>query len=260
MLQAAQQLSGFNTAMYYAATILQMAGYRDHQNSTVIALIVAVTNMVFTMIAVTIIDKSGRRRILILTMFVMVVFLFALGSSFAVQQEGLIPRQSLCEDYVNHCTRCILDDRCGWSFDANQCVALGNLTSSITATECPVKSSDGLIAFILLFSLTIYVASYALGLGYVPWIIQSELFSLPLRGKANGIATSVNWICNLFVASTFLTMTNTLSVAGTFWFYAVLSTVFWLGIFKWLPEVRVQHISFLFADTICMSYRHLANL
>lgn len=245
MLQAAQQLSGFNTAMYYAATILQMAGYRDHQNSTVIALVVAVTNMVFTMIAVTIIDKSGRRRILIITMFVMIVFLFALGSSFAVQQEGLIPKLSTCEDYASHCSRCILDDRCGW--DVDHCVGLGNLTSSVTITECPAKSSDGWVAFVLLFSLTVYVASYALGLGYVPWIIQSELFSISLRGKANGIATAVNWVCNLFVASTFLTMTNALSVAGTFWFYGVLSAVFWLGIVKWVPEVSLgmkEHTSF----------------
>lgn len=236
MLQAAQQLSGFNTAMYYAATILQMAGYRDHQNSTVIALIVAATNMVFTMIAVTIIDKSGRRRILVITMSVMIVFLFALGSSFAVQQEGFIPRQSSCEEYLGHCARCILDDRCGWD-SINQCVSLDNMTSIVAAIECPAKSSDGLIAFVLLFSLTVYVASYALGLGYVPWIIQSEIFSISLRGKANGIATAVNWVCNLFVASTFLTMTNALSTAGTFWFYAALSAIFWLGILKWVPEV-----------------------
>lgn len=238
MLQAAQQLSGFNTAMYYAATILQMAGYRDHQNSTVIALLVALTNMIFTVIAVTIIDKTGRRRILIITMCVMIFFLFALGSSFAVQQEGFIPKQPTCEAYLSHCSRCLLDDRCGWM--NNHCISLGNSTYSVTTGECPAKSSDGLIAFVLLFSLTMYVASYALGLGYVPWIIQSELFSISLRGKANGIATAVNWVCNLFVASSFLTMTNALSAAGTFWFYGGLSVLFWIGIVKWVPEVRKQ--------------------
>ncbi|OAC99373.1 hypothetical protein MUCCIDRAFT_42471 [Mucor lusitanicus CBS 277.49] len=180
MLQAAQQLSGFNTAMYYAATILQMAGFQDHQNSTVVALIVAVTNMVFTMIAVALIDKTGRRRILITTMLSMIICLFALE-----------------------------------------------------------KASDGLITFMLLFSLTAYVASYATGLGYIPWIIQSELFTLSLRGKANGIATATNWVCNLIVASTFLSMTNALSAAGTFWLYACISILLWIGIARWLPEVCI---------------------
>ncbi|KAL7315677.1 hypothetical protein PS15m_004864 [Mucor circinelloides] len=234
MLQAAQQLSGFNTAMYYAATILQMAGFQDHQNSTVVALIVAVTNMVFTMIAVALIDKTGRRRILVMTMLSMIVCLFALGGSFAVQQGGFIPRQDACEDYTSHCSRCTLDDRCGWSTDQNTCVPLSS--AMMLSTTCPEKATDGLITFILLFSLTAYVASYATGLGYIPWIIQSELFTLSLRGKANGIATATNWVCNLIVASTFLSMTNALSAAGTFWLYAVISILLWIGIVKWLPE------------------------
>lgn len=244
-LQAAQQLSGFNTAMYYAATILQMAGFRNHQNSTLVALIVAVTNMVFTMIAVLIIDKTGRRRILIVTMVCMIISLFALGGSFAIQQGGFIPKQELCENYTVHCSRCILDDRCGWSVDQNTCVALsGHDPKDIfgllvdDSTFCPAKPSDGFVTFALLFSLTTYVASYALGLGYVPWVIQSELFTLYLRGKANGIATATNWICNLVVASTFLSLTNALTAAGTFWLYASISITLWILIVKWVPEVK----------------------
>lgn len=262
MLQAAQQLSGFNTAMYYAATILQMAGFQDHQNSTVVALIVAVTNMVFTMIAVALIDKGGRRRILVITMLSMIVCLFALGGSFAVQQGGFIPKQEECVDYASHCSRCILDDRCGWSADQNTCAPISNATmlSTLNAT-CPEKASDGLITFMLLFSLTAYVASYATGLGYIPWIIQSELFTLSLRGKANGIATATNWVCNLIVASTFLSMTNALSAAGTFWLYAGISILLWIGIVRWLPEVCIEHHA---ADTtscifISLSDRHRAN-
>lgn len=245
VLQAAQQLSGFNTAMYYAATILQMAGFRNHQNSTLVALIVAVTNMVFTMVAVVIIDKTGRRRILIITMICMIVSLFALGGSFAIQQEGFIPKQELCEGYTTHCYRCILDDRCGWSIDTSSCVMLlGHSPTDILglilsgSTSCPAKPSDGLVTFVLLFSLTCYVASYALGLGYVPWVIQSEIFTLSLRGKANGIATATNWICNLIVASTFLSMTNVLTAAGTFWLYATISILLWMLIVKWVPEVN----------------------
>ncbi|CEP19720.1 hypothetical protein [Parasitella parasitica] len=254
MLQAAQQLSGFNTAMYYAATILQMAGFQDHQNSTVVALIVAVTNMVFTMIAVTMIDKTGRRRILVVTMLSMIICLFALGASFAVQQGGFIAKQDTCLGYASHCARCILDDRCGWSTDQNICIPTHSvnmtaLDASTVLSTCPEKRIDGLITFVLLFSLTAYVASYALGLGYVPWIIQSELFTLPLRGKANGIATATNWICNLLVASTFLSMTNALSAAGTFWLYAGISAFLWIGIVKWVPETSgksLEDISTLF--------------
>ncbi|KAI8889435.1 general substrate transporter [Backusella circina FSU 941] len=251
VLQAAQQLSGFNSAMYYAATILQMAGFRNHQDSTLVALIVSITNMVFTMVAVTIIDKTGRRRILILTMIAMVGALIALGSAFGVQQ-GFIPKQDTCLAYTSNCARCVMDDQCGWPIHGDSCVPLLDHDPSDIyggSTGCPSRSSDGVITFSLLFSLFAYVASYALGLGYVPWIIQSELFSLSVRGKANGIATATNWICNLIVASTFLTMTNAVSAAGTFWVYAGISFVLWCIIVRYVPETSgksLEEISALF--------------
>ena len=224
--------------MYYAATILQMAGFKDHKDSTIVALVVAVTNMIFTSIAITIIDKIGRRRILIVTMLSMILCLIALGASFAVQQEGFFPKQALCEEYLGHCARCVLDDRCGWSID--HCVAdVGQNSTLIMSSSCPAKATDRLVTASLVFSLTAYVASYALGLGFVPWVIQSEIFTLILRGKANGIATATNWICNLIIASTFLSMTNALSVPGTFWIYASLSAALWLFIVKWVPEVII---------------------
>ncbi|KAI8050641.1 general substrate transporter [Gilbertella persicaria] len=249
LLQAAQQLSGFNTAMYYAATILHMAGFR--QNSTVVALIVALTNMLFTILAVHLIEKTGRRRILLWTMVFMIASLVVLGGSFAVQQQGLVSKQPNCEDYL-HCTRCLLDDRCGWSI-LQSCVSKDSVESM---AMCPQRPMDGPITILLLASLTAYVASYALGLGYVPWIIQSELFTLSVRGKANGVATATNWICNLMVASTFLTMTNALSTAGAFWLYACISAILWVGIYCYLPETSgrsLEEISALFVQDTCMN-------
>ncbi|OBZ90494.1 putative inositol transporter 3 [Choanephora cucurbitarum] len=250
LLQAAQQLSGFNTAMYYAATILQMAGFKSHQNSTSVALIVAVTNMVFTLLAVRLIDKSGRRRILLTTMVCMILCLLVLGAAFAVQQQGLIPQQSQCLDYGSNCARCLLDDRCGWTDKDQTCIDRRSIQSLVLADTCPRRSMDGLVTAILLTSLTSFVASYALGLGYVPWVVQSELFSLSIRGKANGLATATNWLCNLLVSSTFLSITNAISAAGTFWLYACISTVLWFNIYRYLPETSgksLEDISALFA-------------
>ncbi|KAI8370650.1 uncharacterized protein BYT42DRAFT_583190 [Radiomyces spectabilis] len=237
-LQAAQQLSGFNTAMYYAATILRMAGFRDHQNSTNVAMLVAGTNMVFTAVAVCIVDKLGRRRILLVTMLVMMLALIALGSSFAVQQ-GFVPKQSTCAGYASTCARCVQDTGCGWSISRDTCVPLLNdhLDDIYQGpTGCPAQPNDTMITVALLLSLVIYVASYALGLGYAPWLIQSELFPTAIRGKANGISTATNWLCNLFISSTFLSLTNLITTAGTFWLYAGISLVLWFVLLYLLPE------------------------
>ncbi|KAI9319070.1 general substrate transporter [Dichotomocladium elegans] len=237
ILQAAQQFSGFNTAMYYAATILKMAGFRSHQDSTTVAIIVSATNMVFTAVAVCLIDRVGRRRMLVVTILIMAAGLIALGATFAAQQ-GFIPEQAVCEAYSSHCARCVNDENCGWSISQNICMPLKALGGDLyeSKTGCPPKSNDAAITGVLLFFLIVYVAGYALGLGYAPWVIQSEVFPIALRGKGNGVATAVNWICNLVVSITYLSMINTMTAAGTFWFYAGLSLIFWVLIFFFVPE------------------------
>ncbi|KAI7890542.1 general substrate transporter [Mucor mucedo] len=237
ILQAAQQLSGFNAAMYYAATILQMAGFRSNEGATSVAIIVAATNMVFTAIAVTVIDKVGRRKMLLYTMVAMILGLIALGGTFAAQQ-GFVTQQSECINYSGNCARCVLDSKCGWSIASNICVASKDNLADIfqSATGCPAQSKDKTITGLLLTFLVVYVGSYALGLGYIPWLAQAEMFPMSIRGKANGVATAVNWICNLIISTTFLSMNEAFTAAGTFWFYAGLSIVLLLMLIRLMPE------------------------
>ncbi|KAI8971950.1 hypothetical protein BDF20DRAFT_915694 [Mycotypha africana] len=239
ILQAAQQFSGFNTAMYYAATILQMAGFKSNQGSTSVAIIVSATNMIFTVVAILVIDKFGRRKMLLITMVTMIGGLIALGACFAAQQ-GFVTQQYDCSGYSSNCARCVLDDRCGWSISGNSCIAKSGHLEDIfqSATGCPPKPHDKAITGVLLTFLIIYVASYALGLGYIPWLAQSEMFSMTIRGKANGVATAVNWICNLIISTSFLSMTEAMTTAGAFWFYAGLSALLWVALVKLMPETN----------------------
>lgn len=61
-LQGIQQFTGFNSLMYFSTTIFETIGFH---NATAVSIIVAATNFVFTGVAICIIDKVGRRRILL---------------------------------------------------------------------------------------------------------------------------------------------------------------------------------------------------
>lgn len=61
-LQAIQQFVGFNALMYFSSSIFEMVGFK---NSTLVSCFIAGTNFLTTIVALVIIDKVGRRRILL---------------------------------------------------------------------------------------------------------------------------------------------------------------------------------------------------
>lgn len=78
-LMASQQLCGFNSFMYYAATIFQTVGFN---NPIAVSIVVSATNFLFTWVAVKYIDKWGRRKMLLSTVWIMVLSLVATGLLF----------------------------------------------------------------------------------------------------------------------------------------------------------------------------------
>ncbi|KAF2113153.1 general substrate transporter [Lophiotrema nucula] len=79
-VMAISQLSGFNTLMYYSATLFKIVGFN---NATGVAITVSATNFVFSLVNLSIVDMFGRRKILLVTIFGMVVCLVVAAVSFS---------------------------------------------------------------------------------------------------------------------------------------------------------------------------------
>ena len=126
-----QQLIGINTVIYYAPTILKSAGVAT-SGAIQQTVFIGLTNLVFTIVAVLLLDRLGRRALLLTGTAGCVVALIALGAYFASPS---------------------LQDSAGW---------------------------------LALTSLIVYIASFAIGLGPVFWLMISEIFPLHLRGPGDG--------------------------------------------------------------------------
>lgn len=90
-------------------------------------------------------------------------------------------------------------------------------------------------AVIILVSIMIYVAGYAIGLGNVPWM-QSELFSLSVRSLGSGISTATNWGANFVIGLTFLLLMDVLTPTWTFVLYAIICAMGYGLIWRLYPE------------------------
>jgi len=104
------------------------------------------------------------------------------------------------------------------------------------AFSLPNLSSS--LQLIAVLSVMAYIASFAISLGPIAWLIIAEIYPLKIRGRAMSLATAANWGFNLLVAATFLTIVQKLGKPGAFWLYAgltVLATIFcWL----FIPETK----------------------
>ncbi|KAI0536294.1 putative MFS myo-inositol transporter [Xylaria digitata] len=81
LLQAVQQFCGFNSLMYFSATIFLMLGFTV---PTLTSLTVAATNFIFTVAALFLVDRIGRRRILLYSIPFMAFGLLATAFGFSV--------------------------------------------------------------------------------------------------------------------------------------------------------------------------------
>ncbi|KAJ5757878.1 uncharacterized protein N7511_006572 [Penicillium nucicola] len=129
MLQAVQQLCGFNSLMYFSATIFSALSF---SSPTLVSLSVALTNFIFTLLAFAFIDRIGRRRILLYSMPVMTIALIVCALSFSSLKD------------------------------------VWNKQPPTRHEEAP-DDSGSLMPLAILFCLTVYTAAYAFGLGNVPW-------------------------------------------------------------------------------------------
>ncbi|HWB66868.1 MAG TPA: sugar porter family MFS transporter [Mycobacteriales bacterium] len=171
-----QQFVGVNTVIYYSPTILKSAGFTADQSITQ-ALSVGITNVVFTVVAILLLDRIGRRKLLL------------------VGTVGL----------------------------TGALVLLGIFFQSATL------QADA--AWIAVVALVIFIASFAIGLGPVFWLMIAEIFPLRIRSHAMSVCTVVNWGANFLISYYFLDLVGKIGRPSTFWLYAgfgVLATTFFL--------------------------------
>ena len=153
----------------------------------------------FTIFALILIDRIGRRRILILSIPVMIFGLLLAAYGFSIIT-------------FPHST----------------------METSSSSIDLP-KNVDKTSSKVILAAIMVYTASYAIGLGNVPWM-QSELFPLSVRSLGSGVATATNWAANFVIGLTFLPLMDAMSPPWTFVLYACICVIGYGLVVRIYPE------------------------
>jgi SP family galactose:H+ symporter-like MFS transporter len=111
--------------------------------------------------------------------------------------------------------------------------------------------TGGALAWLAVVTLMVYVASFAISLGPIFWLLIAEIYPLRVRGIAEGSAAGVNWAFNFLVSVSFLTLLEVLGPSPTFWVYALLAIASWLFAYYLVPETKGRTL-----EEIEHSFRH----
>ncbi|KAL9431708.1 hypothetical protein AB3S75_026831 [Citrus x aurantiifolia] len=104
-------------------------------------------------------------------------------------------------------------------------------------------SSSGVYGWIAVIGLALYIAFFAPGMGPVPWTLNSEVYPEQYRGICGGMSATVNWISNLIVAQTFLTVAELVGTGATFLILAGIAVLAAVFVILFVPET--QGLTFL---------------
>ncbi|XP_065853851.1 inositol transporter 4-like [Euphorbia lathyris] len=264
-VQVAQQFVGINTVLYYSPTIVQFAGYASNSVALALSLVTSGLNLVGTFISMLFVDRYGRRRLMIISMFGIIFFLLALAVVFheaslqspnvdLVESRKFHGGNNTCADLEStalqssrfSCVKC-LQHSCGFcankqnTYQPGACLADDKQVEGFCKADqrtwftegCPSK-----IGFLAVVCLGLYIIFYAPGMGTAPWIVNSEIYPLRYRGIGGGIAAVANWTSNLIVSLTFLSMVEAFTIAGAFIFFAMVSFVALIFIYFLVPETK----------------------
>jgi sugar porter (SP) family MFS transporter len=101
MLGLIQQVTGINTIIYYAPTIFQLAGFQDASSSILATVGIGVVNVLATIFAVFMLDKLGRRPLLLTGLTGMGVSLSGLSLAFfANVNSTVMPWIAMCCTFI----------------------------------------------------------------------------------------------------------------------------------------------------------------
>ncbi|HEY5757260.1 MAG TPA: sugar porter family MFS transporter [Steroidobacter sp.] len=175
-----QQITGINAIFYYLPTIFAQAG-GGVDDAFRQAVMVGLVNVAMTFVAIWLIDKLGRKPLLVIGIAGMALSLFAIS----------------------------------WAF-----------------------SQESYNARLVLIAIIGFVASFAISLGPVMWVLLSEIFPNEQRAAAISVAGFWNALTSASVTMIFPWALSTLGSGGTFLAFGLFATAALLFVVLLVPETK----------------------
>ncbi|GLJ29734.1 hypothetical protein SUGI_0586780 [Cryptomeria japonica] len=187
-IQFFQQASGIDAIVIYSPVIFKESGIQSQAGLLGATVAVGFFKTGFVLVSAFLIDRAGRRPLLLTSALGMTVSFVALAS-------GLF----------------LIENTSG--------------------------SHQG-FAFWAMLAVWSYVAFFSIGLGPICWVLSSEIFPLRFRAQAASLGVAVNRFASGIITMTFLSLSHSITIAGTFFLFAGVSLLCAGFVYIYIPETK----------------------
>jgi len=235
-----QQITGINAIFYYAPTIFEQAG-GSTDASFLQAIVVGLTNLVFTFVAIYLIDKLGRKPLLIIGTSAMAIALSM--ATLAFNNATYNFNDTTIEKISNPEIKTSLKELKGLSFESQNELfenvqPLLNEAQFTEFKQNEIKSFISINATLVLIAILLYVAAFAISLGPVMWTMLSEIFPGNVKGIAISVVGFFNSLVSYTVTQFFPWELTNLGPTITFAIYAVMAVLSLVFVLKYVIETK----------------------
>lgn len=235
-----QQITGINSVFFYAPMIFEQSGIGTDA-SFIQAILVGLTNLVFTILAIMFIDKLGRKPLLVggLAGITLAMALLAYGfgsATYTLTEDKLssLPTEVTTVDLTG-LINVVYDDDV--SFKEAIRAAIGD-ELALTYESQLITASIDMNPTLILVGILGFVASFAISIGPVMWVLFSELFPIGIKGAAISFVGFINSGVSYLVQQFFPWELATIGSSMTFLIYGAFALLGLVFVITSVPETK----------------------
>jgi SP family arabinose:H+ symporter-like MFS transporter len=234
-----QQITGINAVYFYATSIFKQTGIgTDAAFSS--GVLLSTISVIFTFVAIYLIDRMGRRPLLLIGTAGIAVSLLvcAYGFNEATYQ---LSKEDIHQFEFSDAEKLLpFADKL---YDND--VTFKNDLKNVLGSKIYSKNDGAILeaattinANLILIGILGFIACFAFSLGPVMWVLLSELYPIKYRGLAIGVIAFINSLISSLVQLVFPWELSNLGNALTFFLFGAVALLGFFILLKILPETK----------------------
>jgi sugar porter (SP) family MFS transporter len=205
-LSVFQQFVGINVIFYYSNSIWASVGFEEDQ-AFLLTLITNTTNVVVTLVAISLVDRLGRKPLLLIGSAGMAVSLAVMAFVFGTAEK---------------CTQALVDAGQAGCLNAD---SIG--TPYLTGAAGPTA----------VIAANLYVVFFGVSWGPVVWVLLGEMFPNRIRAAALAVAAAAQWVANFLVSVSFPSMAS-IGLGFAYGVFTVMALLSFFFVAKFIRETK----------------------